>query len=73
LNQAEDSVFFDGCDIGSGARIRRATVDANVRVPADATIGHDIERDRQRYHVSESGIVVVEGGMLGETDCRGLS
>jgi len=66
----EDSVVFDDCDIGSGARIRRAIVDANTCVPADTTIGHDIERDRQRYQVSESGIVVVEGGRRCETDCQ---
>jgi len=66
----EDSVVFDDCDIGSGARIRRAIVDANTCAPSDTTIGHDIERDRQRYQVSESGIVVVEGGRRCETDCQ---
>jgi glucose-1-phosphate adenylyltransferase len=32
-----------------------------VRVPEDATIGYDIERDRKLYHVTETGIIVVEG------------
>jgi glucose-1-phosphate adenylyltransferase len=57
----EDSIIFDNCDIGRRARIRRAILDKNVRVPEDATIGYDLDRDRQLYHVTESGIVVIEG------------
>ena len=57
----EDSVIMDNCDIGRRARVRRAILDKNVRVPEDATIGYDIERDRRLYHVTESGLVVVEG------------
>jgi len=57
----EDSVLFDNCDIGRQARVRRAILDKNVRVPAGAQIGYDLERDRQFHHVTESGIVVVEG------------
>jgi glucose-1-phosphate adenylyltransferase len=57
----EDSVLFDNCDIGRRARVRKAILDKNVHVPEDATIGYDLERDRRHYHVTESGIVVVEG------------
>ena len=57
----EDSVIFDNCDIGRRARVRRAILDKNVRVPEDAEIGYDLERDREQYHVTESGIVVIEG------------
>jgi glucose-1-phosphate adenylyltransferase len=57
----EDSVVFDNCDIGRRARVRRAILDKNVRVPEDATIGFDRERDSNLYYVTESGIVVVEG------------
>ncbi|HSM78541.1 MAG TPA: hypothetical protein VLT57_12970, partial [Bryobacteraceae bacterium] len=57
----EDSVIFDNCDIGRRAKVRKAILDKNVRVPEDATIGYDLDRDRQLYHVTESGIVVVEG------------
>ena len=57
----EDSVVFDNCDIGRRARVRRAILDKNVQVPEDAVIGYDPEHDGQRYHVTESGIVVVEG------------
>jgi glucose-1-phosphate adenylyltransferase len=56
----DESVVLDNCDIGRRTRIRRAILDENVAVPDDATIGYDIERDRRLYHVSETGIVVVE-------------
>ena len=29
--------------------------------PEDASIGYDIAGDRKLYHVTESGIVVIEG------------
>ena len=57
----EDSVILDNCDIGRRSKIRRAVLDKNVRVPEDASIGYDPEEDRKHYHVTESGIVVVEG------------
>src|SRR5262249_33675156 len=49
----EDSVLFDNCDIGRGARVKRAILDKNVHVAADDTIGFDVERDGERYHLSE--------------------
>jgi glucose-1-phosphate adenylyltransferase len=57
----EDSVLFDSCDIGRHSKVRRAILDKNVRVPEGAQIGYDLEHDRQFHHVTESGIVVVEG------------
>ncbi len=57
----EDSIIFDHCDIGRRARIRRAILDKNTRVPEGALIGYDLEHDRRYHHVTESGIVVVEG------------
>ncbi len=57
----EDSVIFDCCDIGRHARVRRAILDKNALVPEGATVGYDLEKDRRSHHVTESGIVVVEG------------
>ena len=57
----EESVIFDNCDIGRRSRVRRAILDKNVRIPEDTDIGFDLDRDRQRYHVTENGIVVIEG------------
>jgi glucose-1-phosphate adenylyltransferase len=57
----EDSVILDNCDIGRRAKVRRAILDKNVRLPADAHIGYDLEHDLHYHHVTESGIVVVSG------------
>jgi glucose-1-phosphate adenylyltransferase len=57
----EDSIILDNCDIGRHAKIRRAILDKNVRVPEGGTIGYDLEQDRKMHYVTESGIVVVEG------------
>jgi len=57
----EDSIILDNCDIGRRSKIRRAILDKNVHIPEDATIGYDLEQDRRSHHVTDSGIVVVEG------------
>jgi glucose-1-phosphate adenylyltransferase len=57
----EDSIIFDNCDIGRRAKVRRAILDKNVRVPEEAVIGYDLEQDRRLYHVTDTGIVVIEG------------
>jgi glucose-1-phosphate adenylyltransferase len=57
----EDSVILDNCVIGRDAKIRRAILDKNVRVPDGATLGYDLDQDKRHHHVTERGVVVVEG------------
>ena len=57
----ESAVIFDNCDIGRHAKVRRAILDKNVKIPEGAEIGYNLEEDRKKYHVTDSGIVVVEG------------
>jgi len=57
----EDSIILDNCDIGRRAKVRRAILDKNVRVPEDSEIGYELDHDRHFHHVTDSGIVVVEG------------
>jgi glucose-1-phosphate adenylyltransferase len=63
-----DSVIFPDVDIGRGARLHRCIVDKGVKIPPGERIGEDLERDRQRFSVSDSGIVVVARDAFGQID-----
>lgn len=54
-----DSVLFDHVKVGSGAKLSNCIVDKHVKIPPGETIGCDLAKDRQRFTVSENGIVVV--------------
>ncbi|MBI3963338.1 MAG: glucose-1-phosphate adenylyltransferase [Deinococcus sp.] len=57
------SVIMEDCDIGEGARIQRAILDKEVRVPPGEQIGYDREKDLRRgFTMSEGGITVVPKG-----------
>ncbi len=60
-SSVENSVIFDNCDIGRRAKVRRAILDKNVKIPEGTEIGYNLDADREKYHVTESGIVVIEG------------
>jgi glucose-1-phosphate adenylyltransferase len=57
--EVENSILFSHVTIGRYSRIRRAIIDRAVHLPERTEIGFDLEEDRKKYHVSESGIVVV--------------
>lgn len=59
----ESAVLMPSVRIGEGARIKNAILDKNVVVEPGATIGYDLERDRERFTVSPGGIVVVGKGV----------
>jgi glucose-1-phosphate adenylyltransferase len=56
----EDSILFEGVDVGRYCRIRRAIIDKDVKLPPYTVLGHDLEFDRKRgFTVTEAGVVVV--------------
>jgi glucose-1-phosphate adenylyltransferase len=58
----EDSVILQGVDVGRNAVIRRAIIDKNVQIPPGCQIGVDLDADRERYTVTDSGLVVIGKG-----------
>lgn len=62
----EDSVVLPDVHIGRHARLRRVVMDKHCRVPEGMSIGFDLAADRQRFHVSEGGIILVTPEMLGQ-------
>ena len=62
----EDSVVLPNVDVARGVVLRRAVIDKQCRLPPGLTVGVDPERDRQRFHVTERGVVLVTPEMLGQ-------
>ena len=68
FSHVDECVLFPLVDVGRGAKLRRCIVDKGVRIPAGETIGYDLEADRERFTVSEGGVVVVSRADFGQRD-----
>lgn len=63
----ENSILFDGVDVGRHCRIRRTIVDKDVKIPPNTTIGFDPEHDKQRgFTMTPQGVVVIAKAELPE-------
>lgn len=62
----ESSVLMPGARIGRNAVVRRSIIDKNVIVPEGAQIGVDLDADRERYTISDGGIVVLGKGIVAQ-------
>lgn len=62
----EDSVILPNVSIGENCVIRRAVIDKECSIPSNTQIGVNLAEDRQRFHVSDEGIVLVTPEMLGQ-------
>ena len=60
------SVLMDGVEVGRGAEVSRAIIDKDVKIPEGEKIGVDLDLDRARFVVTNSGIVAVQKEMPSE-------
>ena len=60
--EVDDSVLLHGVDVGHDSIVRNAIVDKYSRIAPGARVGVDPEADRQRFHMSAGGIVVIGKG-----------
>ena len=59
-SHVEDSILFEGVNVGRHCRLRRVIVDKDVKIPENTTIGYDLDNDRRRgFQVTELGVVIV--------------
>ena len=58
-SQIRDSILMENVNIGSYCKIKRAIIDKGVNIPSGTEIGYDIEEDKKRFFVTDSGIVVI--------------
>ena len=63
-SQITNSVLFDGVNIGKNVKIKKCIIDKDVVVPDNEIIGEDINKDKKRFTVSETGIVVIPQGYI---------
>ena len=60
----EDSVILPDVDVGRHCRIKKAVIDRRVTLPEGLVIGEDPVLDAERFHRSESGVVLVTREMI---------
>ncbi len=61
-----ESVVLPNVVIGESCQISKAIIDKGCKVPKGTLIGQDLEQDRERFHVSPNGVVLVTPEMLGQ-------
>jgi glucose-1-phosphate adenylyltransferase len=64
--QVEGSVLMPGVEVHRDAVVRNAILDKDVRIGPRAQIGVDPEADRERFTVSDAGVVVIGKGTVVE-------
>jgi glucose-1-phosphate adenylyltransferase len=64
--EVEDTILLHGAEVHRSAVVKRAILDKNVQILEGVQVGVDLEADRERFHVSEGGIVVIPKGQVVE-------
>ena len=62
----EDTVVLPDVIIGKHCEIKNAIIDKGCRIPEGTKIGVSTEDDKNKYHVSPKGVVLVTPEMLGQ-------
>lgn len=62
--RVEDTVVLPDSVVGAGARVTKAVLDRGCHIPPGMVIGEDERHDRDRFRVSDSGVVLVTPEML---------
>jgi glucose-1-phosphate adenylyltransferase len=55
----DQCVIMGGTHIGKNTRLRRAVVEETTVLPDGIEIGYDLGHDRERFTVTDNGVVVV--------------
>jgi len=61
-SEVYDSILMEGVNVGRYAKVKKAIIDKDVVIPQGMVIGYDLEEDKKKFHVMDSGIVVVAKG-----------
>jgi glucose-1-phosphate adenylyltransferase len=62
----ENSVILPKATVGSNVTLKNVVIDRGCYIPEDMKIGVNLKEDKERFYVSEKGIVLVTPDMLGQ-------
>jgi len=62
----EDAVVLPDVAMHRKVRLRKCVIDRGCNLPAGLDVGFEPERDRERFFVTEQGVVLVTPDMLGQ-------
>ncbi|WP_261835949.1 glucose-1-phosphate adenylyltransferase [Vibrio ishigakensis] len=60
----QNSILFDEVKVGEHCQLKNCIIDKHVSVPDGTTIGFDAKLDRERFTISDQGVVVVPEGYI---------
>lgn len=65
-SKIDSSVILPDVTVGKNCRIHHAIIDKGCNIPDGTVIGIDNEKDKERFYVSPTGVVLVTPDMLGQ-------
>ena len=65
-SRVQQSVVLPEVNIGKGCVIRKAVIDKGCNIPDGMVIGENPEDDKNRFYVSDRGVILVTPEMLGQ-------
>lgn len=65
-SEIQDSILLPQVTIGRHCRITKAIIEKGCEVPEGTVIGENLADDKNRFYVSEGGVVLVTPEMLGQ-------
>jgi len=64
--QVRDSIVLPGVHIGRHCVLQKCIIDRECVMPEGLRVGLDAAQDRQRFHVTASGLTLITRSMLGQ-------
>jgi len=58
-SHVDECVIMGGCRIGKRVRLHRCVIEEATVLPDGIEIGYDLEHDRERFTVTDNGVVVI--------------
>ncbi len=65
-SEVDNAVILPDVSIGENCKISKVILDKGCVIPPNTNIGQNLADDKERFHVSENGVVLVTPDMLGQ-------